>query len=383
MDNRLENLIKSIDKLRDNPTQDDVKEIKLCLDRFFVPDARCKNFIYTNNTDKLPFGCIVFPILSSNTIDNFMIVGESIRIQEYEVEIDSKMFDYGLSNEDVASVILFNVYHLIKDAKPCNNVRDAIDDFFTKECKNLTIRNSIQYRAILAFGIVDSLNLITSCLYLPDYVQSDAFLESLDIYTLKETLDKLYAKIPGCENEASRNPKLSMLNWALRLYDNVDKERVPAIRLLEKCKSITASVLYINRMNAVLNALNRIDTDVMVNEAVRHVFTEAKRRGGLLARLKYDGLRDIESDLYEFQIRARNAEGEMEVMYALKQINARLAILDDYIRENPDDPDIQRWINVKMEYMDIRDILGKKKLHKASYGIFVDYDKVDQMYDDN
>ena len=219
-------------------------------------------------------------------------------------------------------------------------------------------------------------------MYLPNDIVNDAFLESLGLYYFEDTLNKLYQRFPDCDNEATRMPKLSMLEWTLRVYDDVDKERIPAIHLLNKVKSITASTLYIDRINAVINALNRIDTSVAVSETVNQVFMEAKRRGGLLAYLKYSGLRDIENDLYEFQLRAKNSESEQEVLYALKQINARLAILDDYIRENPDDPDIDRWIGVKEEYMDIRDILAKKKLHKRNYGVFVDYDALDKEDND-
>ena len=383
IDNRVEALIKAIGNLRNfHHSGEDVKNIRNCLDRIFKPDATCINFVYTVNTDKLPFGCVVFPRLSGEEINNFLIVGESTRIDEYEVEIDSKLFDYGLTDEQVVQVILFNVYHMIKDIKPCDVVREAIDDYFTKSASQLAIRNSIQYQAILYLGIVDALQQVTSCLYLPNDIVNDAFLESLGLYYFEDTLNKLYQRFPDCDNEATRMPKLSMLEWILRVYDDVDKERIPAIHLLNKVKSITASTLYIDRINAVINALNRIDTSVAVSEAVNQVFMEAKRRGGLLAYLKYSGLRDIENDLYEFQLRAKNSESEQEVLYALKQINARLAILDDYIRENPDDPDIDRWIGVKEEYMDIRDILAKKKLHKRNYGVFVDYDALDKEDND-
>lgn len=383
IDNRVEALIKAIGNLRNfHHSGEDVKNIRNCLDRIFKPDATCINFVYTVNTDKLPFGCVIFPRLSGEGINNFLIVGESTRIDEYEVEIDSKLFDYGLTDEQVVQVILFNVYHMIKDIKPCDVVREAIDDYFTKSASQLAIRNSIQYQAILYLGIVDALQQVTSCLYLPNDIVNDAFLESLGLYYFEDTLNKLYQRFPDCDNEATRMPKLSMLEWTLRVYDDVDKERIPAIHLLNKVKSITASTLYIDRINAVINALNRIDTSVVVSEAVNQVFMEAKRRGGLLAYLKYSGLRDIENDLYEFQLRAKNSESEQEVLYALKQINARLAILDDYIRENPDDPDIDRWIGVKEEYMDIRDILAKKKLHKRSYGVFVDYDALDKEDND-
>lgn len=383
LDNRVEKLVSTIDKLRDySVSQDDLNAVKDVLNQIFLPDANCASFTCTINTDKLPFGCIVMPTLKGVNVNDYFVVGSDTRLDEYMVEIDSKLFDYGLSNEEVAQVMLFNIYHMVKDFAPMRNVRMAIDDFLTKSADQLVIRDSLQYKEILKLGLVDALVNVSSCLSLPSDVLNDPFLESLGLEDFDKTLDKLYREIPGCENEVSRVPKLNMLEWALRLYCDVEKERIPALHILDRAKDLTASTLYITKFNNAINALNRIDTGMVVNEAVQTFFNEAKRKGGLLASLKYNGLRDIENDLYEFQIRAKNAETESEVMYALKQINARLAILDNYIRENPDDPEIDRWIAVKIQYMDIRDTLAKKRLHKRNYGIFVDYDALDRLDDE-
>ena len=378
MDAKIENLISDIGKLRDlTNSKEDVESIRQDLN-YILPTGRCKEVIYTNNVDKLPFGCIVLPTLADININAFLITGDEVTIKEYKCEIDSKMFDYGLTDEEIAQILLFNIFHLISGTRPCEVVREYIDNFFCDENTQLVIRDSVQYKTILSFGIADALCKITSCLYLPDDIDEDAYLESLDFEygSFKSAIDKLYNEIPGCENEATRAPNLSMLNWSLRLYSNVDNERPAALHLLRKAKDITASNLYIKRIDSIINSLNRIDTDAYVTEAVNSALNE---KGGLLAYLKYTGLRDLENDLYEFQIRAKNAEGEQEVMYALKQINARLTILADYIRENRDDPDIDHWIEVKAEYEELRDILAKKRLHKRSYGIFVDYDALDQL----
>lgn len=378
MDAKIENLISDIGKLRDlTNSKEDVESIRQDLN-YILPTGRCKEVIYTNNVDKLPFGCIVLPTLADININTFLITGDEVTIKEYKCEIDSKMFDYGLTDEEIAQILLFNIFHLISGTRPCEVIREYIDNFFCDENTQLVIRDSVQYKTILSFGIADALCKITSCLYLPDDIDEDAYLESLDFEygSFKSAIDKLYNEIPGCENEVTRAPNLSMLNWSLRLYSNVDNERPAALHLLRKAKDITASNLYIKRIDAMINSLNRIDTDAYVTEAVNSALNE---KGGLLAYLKYTGLRDLENDLYEFQIRAKNAEGEQEVMYALKQINARLTILADYIRENRDDPDIDHWIEVKAEYEELRDILAKKRLHKRSYGIFVDYDALDQL----
>ena len=378
MDAKIENLINDIGKLRDlTNSKEDVESIRQDLN-YVLPIGKCKEVIYTNNVDKLPFGCIVLPTLADINVNAFLITGDEVTIKEYKCEIDSKMFDYGLTDEEITQILLFNIFHLISGTCPCEVIREYIDNFFCDENTQLIIRDSVQYKTILSFGIADALCKITSCLYLPDDIDEDAYLESLDFEygSFKSAIDKLYNEIPGCENEATRAPNLSMLNWSLRLYSSVNNERPAALHLLRKAKDITASNLYIKRIDAMINSLNRIDTDAYVTEAVNSALNE---KGGLLAYLKYTGLRDLENDLYEFQIRAKNAEGEQEVMYALKQINARLTILADYIRENQDDPDIDHWIEVKAEYEELRDILAKKRLHKRSYGIFVDYDALDQL----
>ena len=381
MESRVENLIRAIDRLRDfSHNQADLVAVKDALNSIFLKDAACDNFIYTINTDKIPFGCIAMPKISPDTINNLMVVGDPIRFSSYEIEIDSKMFDYGLTNEDVAAIMLYNIYHLICDFTPCKRLREMIDAWLTNRDTNIVIKDSIQFQAILAFGLYDALNQLTSCLYLPDEVINDIFLDSLGFENFEEALQKLYREIPGCENEITRQPNLTMLDWCLRLYTDVDKERVPALHLLDKAKKITASVLYINRMNAVINALNRIDTSLYTESAQIYI-TESKKRG-FFAALKYSGLRDIENDLYEFVIRAKNAETEEDVFYALKQINARLAILDDFIRENPEDPDIDRWIALKDQYLAIRDKMAKQKVYKhKNYGIFIDYNALDKQFD--
>ena len=122
-----------------------------------------------------------------------------------------------------------------------------------------------------------------------------------------------------------------------------------------------------------------------MNEAVQQLVTEGKKKGSLFSQIKYAGLRGIEEDLYEFMVRARNAETEEEVMYALKQINVRVAILDDYLRnEDISDNERKRWEGVLNKYIEIRDQIAAKKVYnKKNYGIFIDYNKLDQMDEDH
>lgn len=357
-----------------NVSRETLLNIKTDLNQI-IPKAKCINVIFTKNTDNLPFGCIVFPRLETINLQNFLISGSDLSISEYEIEIDSKMFDYGMTDEEVASVMLFNIYHLVKDKAPSDRLREAIDDYFTKEDCCLNIKLAIRYQSLLIFGLQDALHQITSCFHLPDDIISDPFLDSLGLDNFQSALKKIYREIPGCENEVRRATNLSMLTWCLRLYTDIDTEIVPALKLLEKIKHITGSSLYITRCENCIRDISRIYNKDLVNESYNFIMNEASRKG-LINNLKYSGLRSIEDDLYEFKIRAENAYTEYDVIYALKQINARLSLLDDYIYNNPDESDIERWKMLKYQYMSIRDTLAKKKLVNRNYSIFIDYDKL-------
>lgn len=386
MDNGVRYFIQTLSALKDSTTVsfDQIKTCRDALNAIIDNKATCANLLYTINTDKLAFGCIVMPKFRGDEVNNLLISGDPIRIQEIEVEIDSKLFDYGLSEEQIAMIILYNICHMVNDDTPTRRVREAIDTYLMNHDTQLVIKESVQYQPILALGVCDALVQFTNCMYLDNEIESDPFLDNLGFvdYSFGETLADLYKVIPGADSEIARRPRLNMLDWALRLYVDVKKERIPALHLLDKCKDIVGSTLYKNKFQTVINCLHKIDTDSYVQEMVNEYITEAKKKKtSLFSQIKYAGLRGIEEDFYEFMVRARNAETEEEVMYALKQINVRLAILDDYLRnEEMSDADRQRWTNLYNKYVVIRDDIANKKVYnKRNYGIFVDYNRLDEL----
>ena len=153
--------------------------------------------------------------------------------------------------------------------------------------------------------------------------------------------------------------------------------RIPAIKTLQKSKSYTGSVLEKKEIDKVIAAIQRIDTDI-VQEAT-DLLESVKKKNSLFRRLKVNGLRSIEDDLYEFRMRAKAAKTEDDAMYTLRQINTRLAILDDYIRyENIDDDERQRYIDIMNQYREVREFLSTKKVYnRKNYGIWYDYDQLD------
>ena len=89
-------------------------------------------------------------------------------------------------------------------------------------------------------------------------------------------------------------------------------------------------------------------------------------------------MKTIENDVYEFQIRAKNAETEDDVFYALRQINTRISLLEDYLNtEEISEHETEKWYKILTRYRDIREQLASKKIYnKKQYGIWFDYNQL-------
>ena len=378
-------IVKKIGSLREFSGREVLDDIRNLINQFFT-EVECADVLYTSNIDNSPFGVVVTPQFKSETINNILMHDAPIRVMKYLVEIDSKLFDRGLSDEEIAAMLIYNINTLTADSTPVEHLRETVDSYFTTYGTQLHIRSSIKYQNLLEFGLVDTLIKYTNCLYLDEAVSDDAYLDSLGLGNLlRSAINKIHMIYEGMQSTTLGHPCLVIIDWCFRLYNNVDTERLPAIYQLQSSKAITASVLYKRLIDKAIDSLYKIDTDGFVTESAKvygQIFNEGKR-GGLFAQIKYNGLRGIEDDLYEFIVRARNAETEEDVMYALKQINARLAILDDYIREeNLPDDEKQRWTTVYMKYREIRDDIANKKVYnRKNYGVFFDYNQLDKMYD--
>ena len=175
-----------------------------------------------------------------------------------------------------------------------------------------------------------------------------------------------------------KEPKLVILDWVFRVYTNIKFARIPAIKTLQKSKSYTGSTLEKKEIDKVIAAIQRIDTDLV--EESTNLLEGVKKKNSLFRRLRINGLRSIEDDLYEYRVRAKNAKTEDEAMYTLRQINTRLAILDDYIKyEDLDDSERDKYVDVINQFRDIREYLSTKKIYnRKNYGIWYDYDQLDK-----
>jgi hypothetical protein len=100
----------------------------------------------------------------------------------------------------------------------------------------------------------------------------------------------------------------------------------------------------------------------------------------LFKSLKKSGLRTIEDDLYEYSMKVRNCTNADDAYMILRGINSRLAILEDYLEtETLKESEKNHWLRVADEYRNLRIMLSKKKFKEKSWGVFIDYNALDEL----
>lgn len=366
------------------PNEDLLTELKTELNTLFS-DNKCISVDFTINTDNLFFGMAVMPSLVTDEVLEIILGDDNFYISKYFVELDSKILSLSLTPEELASYILFEVSSIIEDKSTVKLLRATLDSYFLDNDSNIDIKNSTQYHQLLNFALTDTViknksllyvdqkDLALQYQYLNDFISNSNINHTVD--NLNNVYNKIYASAWG-EGTSYKYTKTLILNWIMYVYKDVAKTRIPALITLRDAKDATGSLLIKREVQKVINALERIDTDLVQESAI--IVESAKKKISLFKQLKNNGLRGIEDDLYMLQIRLKNADTEDEVMYTLRQINTRLAILDDYIsNEELSDEEHTKWLGVLDQYKLLRDNIAAKKIYnKKNYGIWYSYNQL-------
>ena len=99
------------------------------------------------------------------------------------------------------------------------------------------------------------------------------------------------------------------------------------------------------------------------------------RENKVFNSLKMSGLRSIEADSYEYEMRIRNVEDEMEALQLLREINSRLSLVENYMSSPKlSKGDLERCQVMHNKFIMLREELSKKKIYKKkNYGLWYDY----------
>ena len=363
------------------------------LNKFFK-DSNCKEILFTRS-DSLFFGMCVYPIITKELCVEILQDEKPVRFDQYAIEIDSKILHPSLdiTPREMVAMILHEVGHIVNDPNPVNEVRKAIALQLTKSGDSLNIPKTAQYYTIISYGIKDTIRRLTSMffVYKNGEVLADEFVHMCGF---GDNLNNIFDKIckSGMKiNEPTAN-KLVSLAWTLSVYKQVKLKRIPALKLLNKMKSITGSLLEKREMEIVENAIKTID-DANIQECCDitnkdnyYIFTEDKKE---IKQSKYAELRKaatlknikkFEQDVYEYKMRIRHIADEDDAYYLMRMINTRISVLEDFLEhERLSESEHKRWWKLLDQYYSLRDELSNKTTYRYDFSqslISVNYPQI-------
>ena len=84
-------------------------------------------------------------------------------------------------------------------------------------------------------------------------------------------------------------------------------------------------------------------------------------------------------------MRIKNVDSENEAINIVRQLNNRMGIISDYLEnEELTDFERERFYKLYDKYDDLREELSKKAIYnRKMYGLFVDYNALQQMPNSN
>lgn len=349
-----------------------LNELKNAINTLFRTDG-CKQVIYTQNTDKMFFGVCLMPVIPAKNIIGIIQNDDKYIVQEYYLELDSKLFDalLGLVPEEICAIIIREISHMITDATPMEKVKNDIDNYLLKQGETIKLTDSIHYIEILSYGIRDALRKVTSIFEVEEIDIIDQFDKDCG---LEDLLNSAMSKISSNSYNYNKDidNKIIFLSWVLRLYKDVLHNRIAAMASLSRGIQMTGSQLEKKEMSNIIRRLERIDDDVLLTEGVLddilgYFRTNAKR-------MRANGIRDYEDDYYEIEFQVNNMETPDDATLLLHKINSRMAVIDDYLTsEELDRSTYTHWAELRSKYNELRGRIAKNKMYANKTRLYVNY----------
>ena len=147
---------------------------------------------------------------------------------------------------------------------------------------------------------------------------------------------------------------------------------------MKRSMSLTPSRLEKKEMQNVINRLDRIDDDALLEAAgisgIRQYLSDQSKKQ------TYKSVRDFENELFEFQLRVKQVNDEDEAYSIMRQINLRMAVIDDYTHSDKDmDTSTRdRYFAVYDRYARLREELAKKEIYNNYSSLYVKYPDIKQ-----
>lgn len=356
-------------------------QIKDSLNKIFENKIVCTDIFYTLNTDKEYFGIIVNPAIDSVNAIKIFATDEDVVLNKYQLELDSKLFNLGLSSTELVAMIIYEISSMMSEGT-ISETRAMIDLHVLSEDDIIHIRDSVNYCQLITYALKDTMYKVSSMLFKED---TDELLANDTVKTMKlndslvSAQGKLITGVSGI-NDTVRNPKTIILKWVFMIYQDIKGNTASARDTLKDAREFTASIIQQGEIDKTIVSIDRIASQSLFESCSLNSVFESKALYALnelsiFKSLKMNGLRSIEDDYYELALQAKTAETEEDALYVIRGINTRLSVLEDYIY-NTDlkDSEKKHWTYVANQYRSLRESILKSKINKRKYSdIFMSY----------
>ena len=369
------------------PNMTNLADLRTIINSIF-DENKCLDVLYTLNTDKQFFGIRINPAMSASDATVILSTDEKVRLVNYQIEFDSKLFDIGLSGDELVAITIYEIASMMDNTELFDNLRALIDCNVVTNDDVISIRDSVNYAQLIIFAIKDTMYKLSSMIFKDepeDLLTNPATAATETGESLLSAREKIISSISGL-GDTFRTPKPVILEWMFLMYRDMKINSGIISDTLNDAKAFTASRLEIAEIDKTLDAVNRIDNSIIESKNIdlNHFFEKKHLSSlneiSLFKSLKKNGLRGIENELYEYTMRVKNCTDADDAYLVMRGINNRLGVLEDYIySEQLTDSDRRHWEEVAQAYRDLRVVLSKKKLEGKQYGLFFDYNKLDEL----
>lgn len=369
---KIEELMKDMIDDGGKPEPKTLKQLKHELNSCFR-GTECNDIIITNNTHNLFYGMCVYPIIDDRTADKILVSDEPYTVQNYVIDIDSKLFDpmLGLTPREMTAIILHEVGHLTNTSRPTEEIRKAIDLYCAKNNTTIKLNMDHKLNSILCFAIADAMLKVTSVFYDKDEeFKADSFVFKCGYgKDLESAMMKIYKK--GLIVNKNVNDKFIVMSWAFRLFTDVRHKRISALRTINKAKDLVAS----SEEKKQLSYIEKCLRDINFSELRESTYLTE----GIIAKkfldIKVSGTKGFENDLYEYRMMIKNIDEQDEAIMVMRQINNRITVLEDLLEDpNLSKSRFEKLENLLREYKELRSTLAKTITYKDRLiGVIVNY----------
>lgn len=370
-------LIKSLSYLVNDSTKSGYN-VSMELDKFFS-DLKCTSVQYTDNTDNEFFGLY---IKNTNMTPRKAVPREGDLDYvpcNYSIEIDSKLASV-LNPVELTAVIINEIKNIIS-VQALEKFRDAFDFYIGMNNFSINLELMNNHPNLFRLMYDESVATLLSVFRSPasDIIAADDFMVGCGLYEeFNSAMDKVKRLKESIFTDELGNKLLTMQWYISVINDSITDTRYISSILRRGFKLTGSKLLRANMLNAIKELEPMTDT----TERYYKSLTEAAGKKSLAMQIKDSGLRAIEQDVYEYTMRIKNIEDENDALLLMRQLNNRIAILEDYIaQEELDERSYQKWNKVLEKYYSLRETLTKKTIYKQKmYGLFADYNVLQQMY---